>query len=115
MEWNNELVLRFIGAFEKREILWNPRHALYFHKNKKEDACEEISKKINLQVPDLQRKIESLKVPTDARKPELKKVLKLVKVKKNYYLGCIYNLKRTLFHQDEILNFWRTGTNQEIP
>lgn len=61
MEWSQQIVLVLLEEYQKREILWKPRHPLYYNTIKKEDAWQEIAEILNVEVQELKKKIESLK------------------------------------------------------
>lgn len=73
MSWTQELCLQLIGEYRQHEILWNPRDRLYHHKLKKEEVWIEISKKINMDIEDVKRKMESLKGSYRREKSRVKK------------------------------------------
>ncbi|XP_069704795.1 uncharacterized protein [Periplaneta americana] len=60
MEWTTALVLQFIKAYEKRELLWNNTHTAHKILNKKNEAWEEISKELNIEVSELKNKMSIL-------------------------------------------------------
>lgn len=61
MEWSQQKVLVLLEVYQKREILWKPRHPSYYNSIKKEDAWREIAEILNVEVEELKKKIESLK------------------------------------------------------
>ncbi|XP_063384890.1 uncharacterized protein LOC134671000 [Cydia fagiglandana] len=62
MQWNQENVLKFIELYRNKELLWDPKHKLYFNKILKNDAWTEISEQMNCgaSVQELKKKMESL-------------------------------------------------------
>ena len=61
MEWTQEKRLEIISYYQKREILWNPRHPQYYNNIKKEDAWWEIANESHVNINELKKKFESLK------------------------------------------------------
>jgi len=60
MEWCNEDCIQLIQEYESEQVLWNPKHAFYFSKTKKQDAWEAIAKKLNKNTEDIRKKASSL-------------------------------------------------------
>lgn len=60
MEWNNELSLKLIDEYEKCSVLWDPKNALHFNRQKKVDAWNTIATNLNLSVLDVKQKMNSL-------------------------------------------------------
>jgi hypothetical protein len=38
MEWTQESVTEFIEIYKRKEIIWDPKHAMHFDKKKEQDA-----------------------------------------------------------------------------
>jgi hypothetical protein len=38
---------KFIEGYKRKEVVWDPKQPLHFHKIKKQDACDELVKDIN--------------------------------------------------------------------
>ena len=47
MEWTQESVIKFIEIYERKEIIWDPKHTMHFNKIRKQDAREELGKEMN--------------------------------------------------------------------
>lgn len=60
MEWSNDECIQLIQEYQLEEVLWNPKHAFYFSKTKKQDAWEKISKHINRNPEEIKKKALSL-------------------------------------------------------
>ncbi|CAI6376200.1 unnamed protein product [Macrosiphum euphorbiae] len=60
MEWCNVDCIQLIQEYQQEEVLWNPKHAFYFSKTKKQDAWEEIGKKLNKNPEEVKKKALSL-------------------------------------------------------
>nr|CAH7742013.1 unnamed protein product [Callosobruchus chinensis] len=73
MEWSQQIVLVLLEEYQKREILWKPRHPLYYNTIKKEDAWREIAAILNVEVQELKKKMESLKGSFRREKSRVKK------------------------------------------
>nr|CAH7730202.1 unnamed protein product [Callosobruchus chinensis] len=80
MEWSQQIVLVLLEEYQKREILWKPRHPLYYNTIKKEDAWREIAAILNVEVQELKKKMESLKGSFRREKSRVKKELVQEKV-----------------------------------
>lgn len=61
MEWDNNKALQLIEEFQKRDILWNPKHAAFYNMNKKEDAWMSLSQAMHCSVEEVKKKMGSLK------------------------------------------------------
>nr|CAH7765125.1 unnamed protein product [Callosobruchus chinensis] len=72
MEWSQQIVLVLLEEY-KKEILWKPRHPLYYNTIKKEDALREIAEILNVDVQELKKKMESLKGSFRRKKSKVKK------------------------------------------
>nr|CAH7736572.1 unnamed protein product [Callosobruchus chinensis] len=73
MEWSQQIVLVLLEEYQKREILWKPRHPLYYNTIKKEDGWREIAAILNVEVQELKKKMESLKGSFRREKSRVKK------------------------------------------
>jgi len=60
MEWSNVDCIQLIQEYQQEEVLWNPKHVFYFSKTKKQDAWEEIGKKLNKNPEEVKKKALSL-------------------------------------------------------
>jgi len=62
MEWNNELTLEFLEAYEKHPVLWNSLYPGHKNKNTLQDAWTEVANKLSVTMPvvALKKKKESL-------------------------------------------------------
>lgn len=60
MEWSNNECIQLIQEYQLEEVLWNPKHAFYFSKTKKQDAWEKISKHMNRNPEEIKKKALSL-------------------------------------------------------
>ncbi|KAL1124706.1 hypothetical protein AAG570_001330 [Ranatra chinensis] len=60
MNWTEESILRFIGVYKERPVLWDANDPNYKLTAKKIDAWSELSKMLNVAVPELKRKMNSL-------------------------------------------------------
>lgn len=60
MEWSNEKILEFLEAYEKEELLWNPRHSLHKDRNARNDSWEKIKTILNVPIKQLKKKKEAL-------------------------------------------------------
>lgn len=58
--WNNELEMAFIENFQAEPILWDVKHRSYKDKSLNHDAWNRIQEKMNIPVPELKKKKESL-------------------------------------------------------
>jgi len=56
MEWCNDECIRLNHEYQQEEVLWNPKHAFYFSKIKKQDAGEKISKQLNKNPEEIKKK-----------------------------------------------------------
>ena len=59
MEWTNDATLELISEYEKRVVLWDRTHKFYKLVNKKNDAWEEISKKLGISVAEVKKKMNN--------------------------------------------------------
>lgn len=73
MEWSQNVVLLLLEEYQKREILWKPRHPLFYNTIKKEDAWQEVAEIVNVEVQEIKKKIESLKGSFRREKSRIKK------------------------------------------
>lgn len=62
MEWNNELTLEFLEAYEKHPVLWNSLHPGHKNKNTLQDVRTEVANELSVTIPvvALKKKKESL-------------------------------------------------------
>jgi len=62
MEWNNELTLEFLEAYEKHPVLWNSLYPGHKNKNTLQDAWTEVANELSVTMPvvALKKKKESL-------------------------------------------------------
>lgn len=60
MEWDREMCLQLIELYKSKSEIQQPTHNLYYHKIKKEDAWNELSKDVNTTVDAIKSKINSL-------------------------------------------------------
>nr|CAH7761086.1 unnamed protein product [Callosobruchus chinensis] len=68
-----QIVLVLLEEYKKKEILWKPRHPLYYNTIEKEDAWREIAEVLNVDVQELKKKMESLKGSFRREKSRVKK------------------------------------------
>jgi len=47
MEWTQESVIELIELYKRKEIIWGPKHPMYFNKIRKQEAWEELGKEMN--------------------------------------------------------------------
>nr|CAH7769718.1 unnamed protein product [Callosobruchus chinensis] len=71
--WSQQIVLVLLEEYKKKEILWKPRHPLYYNTIKKEDAWREIAEILNVDVQELKKNMESLKGSFRREKSRVKK------------------------------------------
>lgn len=62
MEWNNELTLEFLEAYEKHPVLWNSSYPGHKNKNILQDAWNKVANELSvtMTVVALKKKKESL-------------------------------------------------------
>ncbi|CAH1999561.1 unnamed protein product [Acanthoscelides obtectus] len=58
--WDNDIELKFIEFFQAEPILWDTKHRNYKNKNLNHDAWGRIAQLMDLPIPDLKKKKESL-------------------------------------------------------
>ena len=56
MEWTEEKCFELINVYQKKELLWKAKHSQHFNKIKKQDAWEEISRNLNIDVEECKKK-----------------------------------------------------------
>lgn len=60
MEWSHEASLRLIDEYEKAPLLWDSKHPHYYSKTRKQEAWEAVAARINTDVEELKKKLNSL-------------------------------------------------------
>ena len=60
MEWTQESVIECIEVYERKEIIWDPKHPMHFNKIRKQDAWEELGKEVNRPVDECKKKMVNL-------------------------------------------------------
>jgi hypothetical protein len=55
MEWTEGSVIELIELYKKKEIIWDPKHPMYFIKIRKQDAWEKLGKEMNRPVDECKR------------------------------------------------------------
>ncbi|KRT86189.1 Myb/SANT-like transcription factor [Oryctes borbonicus] len=60
MEWSNDLCLKLIDEYEKREELWNPNHPFHYRQSNKVAAWKSIGEAVGRTVYEVRRKMETL-------------------------------------------------------
>ncbi|XP_066978159.1 uncharacterized protein [Macrobrachium rosenbergii] len=73
MEWSKEETIRFIEAYQKRELIWDPRHVAHYNKHRKQDAWEEVAKEMGTSVDVCKKKMEYLLAALRREKMKIKK------------------------------------------
>lgn len=58
--WNNDVELKFIEHFHSEPILWDAKHKYYKDKSLNHDAWNRIGELMEIPVPELKKKKESL-------------------------------------------------------
>lgn len=58
--WNNGLELKFIEVLQSEPIIWDQKHRNYKDKSLNHDAWNRLSEVMEISVPDLKKKKESL-------------------------------------------------------
>jgi hypothetical protein len=59
MEWTDDATLKLISEYEKHVVLWDSTHQFYELVNKKNDAWEEMSKELDIIVPQVEKKMNN--------------------------------------------------------
>lgn len=73
--WTNEIELIFLENYQAEPILWDPKHLHHKNKLKTHDAWTRISGIMEIPVPDLKRKRDSLLSSYRSYKTKVKKSL----------------------------------------
>ncbi|XP_012145329.1 uncharacterized protein LOC105663054 [Megachile rotundata] len=60
MEWDNAMCLQLIEFYREHECLWDPGNGSYKSNNKKDEAWREIGKKMNCEVREVRKKMDSI-------------------------------------------------------
>ena len=60
MEWTQESAIELIEIYKRKEIIWSPKHPMHFNKITKQDAWEELGKKMNRPVDEYNKKMKNL-------------------------------------------------------
>ena len=47
MEWTQESVIEFIVLYIRKDMIWDPKHAMHFNKIRKQGAWEDLGKEMN--------------------------------------------------------------------
>ncbi|XP_060845202.1 uncharacterized protein LOC132924773 [Rhopalosiphum padi] len=85
MEWCNDECIRLNHEYQQEEVLWNPKHAFYFSKIKKQDAGEKISKQLNKNPEEIKKKTLSLLGSFRREKAKGKKTMRTGTGRKDVY------------------------------
>jgi len=51
---------RIHQIYKRKEIIWDPKHPMYFNKIRKQDAWEELGKEENRPIDECKQKMENL-------------------------------------------------------
>ncbi|XP_022180164.1 uncharacterized protein LOC111040534 [Myzus persicae] len=73
MEWNNEKMLDLIERYEKKPILWSPKHPKYYNKFAKSDEWEELATEMGTTSDECKKKMTSLNASFRREKVRMKK------------------------------------------
>jgi len=60
MGWTQESVIELIELYKRKEIIWDPKHPVYFNKIIKQDAWEELGKEMNRPDDECKKKMENV-------------------------------------------------------
>lgn len=60
MDWTNSSVLKLIGEYEKRPVLWDSNHELYRVYTAKYEAWQSFAAAFQCEVSDIRKKLNSL-------------------------------------------------------
>ena len=72
MEWSKEDIKKLIETYQKRDLIWDPKHVHHYNKQRKQDAWEEIAKEMGTSV-DVCKKMEYLLAALRREKMKMKK------------------------------------------
>ena len=90
MEWDRASILRLISLYEQKKLLWKASHAHYFNKSIRNEAWEDISQKMHIDVDACKKKMTSLLAAVRRERIKIKKNIGSGKGKKFYYALLIF-------------------------